>query len=215
MSASKLPWEAQFLPLEKKDGYAGVEVDLEAAIAGHGNKGRWVLGRRPTLLVVYQPDNGRHVTLLGEIESDSRFRGASRFFNLIKLDWDSIRSKKTRRALAPGKTPKFFVYDQARQLIKSVSKPRSSSLLKVMCPVMDAHYAQPSSKCIQEMGKIVARRAWVENRLAAWSPKVICPDCGEKFDKAVEKLASLRAEARDLDKSEKALLQPKTRPTAR
>lgn len=210
MSASKLPWSTRFLPrLQGQDGYAGVEVELDDAIRGMGNQDRWTLEYRPTVLVVYQADEGKHVTLLGEIESDARFSAASRFFNLIKLDWNSIRNKKTRRKLQPSKGPRFFVYDQNRELVCAVRKARSSSLLKYMRPLMDKFYRQSSSACIREMGKLVARRAWVEDRLAAWAPKVLCPDCGKRETKVVKRLAELRSEKLELAGKEKALLEPK------
>lgn len=205
LGALGIPWHTAFLPEDAEEGYTGEELDVGRAVRGEGGESAWKLEKRPTIVTIYDPSSKQHIGNLANLETDPRFVAGSRFFNLVRVDVRSIRNKKIARKYKKG--PHYLVYSAGGSLVKHLKRPPAANkLVAVVEKVIAKEFRRKPTEAINTIGRITARKGWVEDRIAANAKVVVCPDCGKKNEKAAATLAELKKELAQLEEREKEVV---------
>lgn len=216
LGAIETPWEAAFLPVDAREGYAGSELSLDDAVAGQGGSSAWKLEKMPTLVAVYDPSKRAHMRVMGDLDKDRDFKAASPFFNLERIDVRTVKDDAFKKSYSKDVTLVVYRANGERAGEVTMSTRRSvDSLMKIFDEVFSQDHGMDRVDAVSQMGRILAREAWVKDAVKRYEAVVICPDCGAPREEHQTELRKFQKELRELKASKDGLTKVRAGVAAR
>ncbi|MAG32923.1 MAG: hypothetical protein CL908_18760 [Deltaproteobacteria bacterium] len=173
MAYVDVDWKPEFPPpLDDVKGYDGRLATIGEALKRPEEKGGWSRDTKPSIVVVYDPSKKNHIKAIGALESDNRFKAATRLFNCFKVDARAV-SKKPRESV------ELRAYLPDGTLVGSVAGTRRlPRAWNLVADAFEKTHKQPLSRIVPWMERMLGTHAYIQNMIDHHQKKLICDHCG-------------------------------------
>lgn len=188
-----VPWRAVFPPVDGKQGYDGSVAALREGLVRPASDGGWDRDHVPSLVLVYDPSDKKHLKAIYGLERDARFNAAAWVFNCFKVDARQLDKRKRQLRLS--------VFEKDGQLVKEFGQKDLRKALRAMEAAYKVATKRDLPKVIPHLQRNVGGIAYCKEKIAWLEERIVCHDCG-KAHETPETIAKFK---KDMARYEEAL----------
>jgi len=202
MNSVNVEWTAAFPPrVTRASGYAKRYLSVDEAIKRPVRDGGWERDKRPSIVLLYNPANERHLRAVTALESDSRFKAATYLFNCFRVDTRGLPGK-------PNEQVSLRAYSRKGRLLHETSgMGRLPRAYRVLDRTFSRDYGDRLSKLTTWLTGVLGNRAYVSHLLASHEKRILCEHCGGCNLNAMKTIKQLKARRVQYDAAIKALVR--------